>query len=114
MVVQLEECTIPDANNVIGHIGAAVAPLGDRDHRLAHRHESSVDVGGTRWPHGSACGHCVGSFPAAPIITGGSTRGTASVHHLDHLAHARIDLVRPPATAEHAVMADPGLQVVLL
>ena len=35
-----------------------------------------------------------------------------SVHHLDHLAHARIDLARPALAGEHAVMADAGLQMV--
>src|SRR5579872_54502 len=36
-----------------------------------------------------------------------------SIHHLDHLAHPRIHLARPTPAAEHAIMADAGLHVVL-
>src|SRR5690348_1208470 len=63
MVVQLEERTIPDTDHVVSDIGTAIAPFGDWNRRLAHRHKLSVDVGGTRGPHGSTYGR--GSAPSS-------------------------------------------------
>ena len=46
VVVETEEIALPDADDVVGDVRAAVAPVGDRDRGLADRHVTAVDVGG--------------------------------------------------------------------
>ena len=46
VIVQAEEGAIPYPHHVVGHVGAAIAPVGQRDSGLAHRHVAAVDVSG--------------------------------------------------------------------
>jgi hypothetical protein len=50
VIVEPEEGAAPDADHVIGHVGAPIAPVGDRYARLAQRHEAAVDIGGPSGP----------------------------------------------------------------
>ena len=78
VIVEPEETAVPDADDVVGHVGAAVAPIGHGDRGLADRHEAPFDVsrsvrpavGGVRtWLR------CTQVVHAATSIRGGSTRG---------------------------------------
>ena len=50
VVVEPEERALPDADDVVGDVGTPVAPVEDRDRRLADRHEAAIDVGGAGRP----------------------------------------------------------------
>jgi hypothetical protein len=46
VVVEPEELAVPDADDVINGIGAAVTPVRERNGGLSDRHVAPVDVGG--------------------------------------------------------------------
>ncbi len=50
VIVEAEESAAPDADDVIGDVRPAIAPIGDRNGGFFDRHMAAVDIGGPRRP----------------------------------------------------------------
>src|SRR5215469_13596440 len=55
MIAETKERPAPDTDDVVGHVRSAVAPVGDRDRSLGHRHILAVHISGAVRPNG--CRH---------------------------------------------------------